>query len=197
MTARLHRGLATHHVGPAAELYWEAFESKLGPVLNPPASGRAFLESVIDPVFAVGAVGTEGDLLGLCGFKTANGSFVTGGFGDLRRHYGVIGAAWRTPLLAVLERKAVPGQLLMDGICVEASARGQGIGAALIREVMGVAADLSLREVRLDVIDTNPRAMHLYKRLGFAVEDWHDLGPLAGVFGFRRAATMLRPVRLR
>lgn len=194
MTARIRRGVLESHRMAAAALYWDAFHGKLGPVLNPPPRGRAFLDRVLDPVFAISAVSPEGRLLGLCGFKTLRGAFVAGSFADLRKVYGFLGALWRAPLLAVLDRKAVPNQLLMDGICVADDARGQGVGTALIAEIMDVAQDLRMKEVRLDVIDTNPRAMRLYRRLGFEVADWHDLGPLGGAFGFRRAATMVRRV---
>lgn len=194
MTVKLRRGVLEAHRAAAATLYWEAFEGKLGPMLNPPDRGRAFLEKVIDPVFAVSAVAPDGTLLGLSGFKTRRGAFVGGTFGDLRADYGLLGAVWRAPLLSVLERTAAAGQLLMDGICVDASARGQGVGSALIGEILEVARDLGMSEVRLDVIDTNPGAMRLYRRLGFEVTDWHDLGPLGGLFGFRRAATMVRQV---
>ncbi|MCR9089659.1 MAG: GNAT family N-acetyltransferase [Rhodobacteraceae bacterium] len=190
----LRRGVPDTQRAAAAVLYWEAFERKLGPLLGPPERGRGFLERVINPDFAVVAVAPDGALLGLSGFKTLDGVFVGGGFRDLRTDFGLFGAAWRIPLLALLDRTAVAGQLLMDGICVDARARGQGIGAALIDEIDEVARDLGLSEIRLDVIDTNPRAKQLYERLGFEVTDAQDLGPLGGIFGFRRAETMVRAV---
>jgi ribosomal protein S18 acetylase RimI-like enzyme len=197
VTVQIRRGLAEAHRPGAAALYWEAFAGKLGPVIGPRARAEAFLEDVMDPVFAVSAVAADGSLAGLFGFKTRRGAFVQGDYGDMRAHFGLLGATWRAPVLAVLDREAVGGQLLLDGICVRDSARGQGIGTALIAEAMALARDLGHREVRLDVIDTNPRAMRLYSRLGFEVADWHDLGVLGGAFGFRRAATMLREVPAR
>lgn len=194
MTVVLRRGLPETQRTEAAALYWEAFEAKLGPLLGPPDRGQRFLERVIDPVFAVSAVAPDGTLSGICGFKTQQGAFAGGSFADLGASYGVLGALWRAPLLSFLERDPVPGQLLMDGICVDARARGQGVGSALIGEIVEVARDLGLSEVRLDVIDSNSRAMRLYERLGFELAEWYDLGPFGRLFGFRRAATMLRPV---
>ncbi len=195
MTHRVHRGLLDSHRAAAVALYWDAFEQKLEPMLRPPEKGREWLARTIDPVFAVTAVSAKGRLLGLSGYKTRAGAFTGGGFRDLRAVYGLGSAVWRLPLLIALDRKPKPGELLMDGICVADDARGRGVGTALIDEIMGVARDLGMSEVRLDVIETNPRAMRLYKRLGFEVINWHDLGALGGAFGFRRAATMIRPVR--
>ena len=47
-------------------------------------------------------------------------------------------------------------------------------------------------EVRLDVIDSNPRARTLYEREGFNATDTHRLGLLRHVFGFESATTMIK-----
>ena len=49
-------------------------------------------------------------------------------------------------------------------------------------------------EVRLDVIDNNPRARTLYERRGFVAGDTQYLGPLKYLFGFSAATTMVRTV---
>ena len=48
--------------------------------------------------------------------------------------------------------------------------------------------------VRLDVIDSNTRAIALYHRLGFTVVGRQDIGLLRLVFGFSAALTMVRDV---
>ena len=48
--------------------------------------------------------------------------------------------------------------------------------------------------MQLGVVDTNPRAEALHRRLGFAVVGQGDVGPLAGLYGFRRYRTLQRPV---
>ena len=55
----------------------------------------------------------------------------------------------------------------MDGICVDETARGQGIGSLLLDAITDEARSQGLRFVRLDVIDANPRAKALYERKGF------------------------------
>jgi RimJ/RimL family protein N-acetyltransferase len=49
-----------------------------------------------------------------------------------------------------------------------------------------------LHEVRLDVIDTNPRARALYERKGFVATGEQKLGPLKPVFGFSSATTLIK-----
>lgn len=176
----------------AATLYLEAFGQKLGRVLGHGARPRAYLAGAIRPDHALAALSADGDLLGMAGFQTAEGRLIGGGFGTLARHYGLAGAFWRAPLLALLERRVESGILQMDGICVAGTARGRGVGTALLRAIFAEAGRRGLAAVRLDVIDTNPRAAALYRREGFEAERVIRLGPLKRLFGFSAATRMLR-----
>ena len=82
----------------------------------------------------------------------------------------------------------------MDGIFVEPAARGQGVGTALLNAIEVHCAHQGLRQIRLDVIDTNPRARALYERLGFAERSVLSLGPLRAVFGFSSATEMTKAI---
>jgi ribosomal protein S18 acetylase RimI-like enzyme len=175
----------------AARLFWQAFGAKLGRVMGPEVKALEFLESALDPSHAISALSPQGTLLGLAGFKTERGAFIGGGFGDLARAYGWPGALWRAPLLALLERKLAPDSLLMDGIYVAGAARGHGIGTALLDAIKAEAGARGLTRVRLDVIESNPRARALYERQGFRATGTEQLGPLRHLFGFAASTTMV------
>lgn len=183
-------GFQPHEAAIAAGLFWAAFRGKLGPLMRPKARALAFLAAAMTPGFALTARDDSGRILGLAGYKTAHGALVQGGWADLVRAYGTFGAVWRAPLLALLEREVQPGVLLMDGIFVAPGARGRGTGSALLAAVKAKARDLGLSSVRLDVIDTNPRARALYERQGFVVGATTRLGPLRHLFGFSASTEM-------
>jgi ribosomal protein S18 acetylase RimI-like enzyme len=78
----------------------------------------------------------------------------------------------------------------MDGIFVSASARGQGVGTMLLDAVRVKAIDFGLARIRLDVIDSNPRARALYERQGFVALETSETGLFRHVFGFRSSTRM-------
>lgn len=174
----------------ASALFWQAFRGKLHRVLTPEDKALAFLRRVADPNFAISALSPEGRLLGVAGFKTEEGGFMGGELSDMQAVFGTLGGIWRGLCLSALERPVAPGILLMDGIMVDPAARGQGIGQRLLTAIKERAGDLGCNRVRLDVIDTNPRARALYAREGFVAAETAQLGPLRHLFGFRAATTM-------
>lgn len=177
-----------------AGMYWQAFGSKLCRVMGPDKRAIGFIRDVLDPTHALCARDGRGVLLGVAGFKTINGALVGGDWSDIRRHYGFAGGLWRTLVLSLLERDTENQRFLMDGIFVSDGARGQGVGTRLLDAICDEAERRGYTEVRLDVIDTNPRARALYDREGFVAGGEHRLGPLRHVFGFESATTMIRRV---
>ncbi|MEY4698154.1 MAG: hypothetical protein RIT14_2582 [Pseudomonadota bacterium] len=178
----------------AAAIYWQAFGGKLGRVLGPEAVALRFLDRVMRADHCIAALDGAGQLLGLVGFKTAEGSFAGGGAGDLRAVYGRWGGAWRGAALRALGQEVDDARFLIDGICVAPSAQGQGIGRALIEAVCAEGRLRGFGAVRLDVADSNLRARALYERAGFVLDGTAAIGPLRLIFGFRAAHRMVRAV---
>lgn len=182
----------------AAALYFSAFADKLAPVLGRDARALAFLSGILNPDFCLSAVSPDGSkLLGIVGFKTAEGALTGGGMADLARHYGRFGGLWRGLLLSLLERPLEPDIFLLDGIAVAPEARGTGIGTALLDAVENEADSHGRRTIRLDVIDTNPRARALYERRGYEPVSVERLGPLRHLFGFASATRMQKALAAR
>lgn len=185
-------GLAEAHRTEAAQLYLEAFGRKLHPFLGRDTRAEEFIQSVISPSHALAATDETGALLGIAGFHDERGGFIGGGLRDLAAVYGWIGALWRGMALSLFEREPEPHQLLMDGVVVNAVARGEGIGGLLLDAIEDHARALGRSAVRLDVVDTNPRARALYIRRGFSPIRKQRLGPLGQIFGFSYSETMVK-----
>jgi ribosomal protein S18 acetylase RimI-like enzyme len=177
-----------------AALYWDAFGQKLGRIMGPRDRALDFFEAVMNPDHALCARDSDGTLLGVAGFKTAEGSLVGGSYRDMARVYGHPGAVWRMALLSALERDSGEIRFLVDGIFVAADARGRGVGTMLLDAIAQQAALRRCSNVHLVVVDSNERARALYEREGFRVVATHSIGWLRLFFGFRAATTMVRRV---
>ena len=190
----IHHGFHDTERAQAAALFWQAFAAKLGKVMGPPDRALGFFEKTLNPQFALCARDETGALLGMAGFQTKQGGLVHAGLTDVMRDYGPVGGLWRGLVLSVLERKTQPGVFQMDGIFVEASARGQGVGTALLHAILAEAGERNMAQVQLDVIDTNPRARALYERVGFHPVSEESTGIFRHVFGFSKATRMTCPL---
>lgn len=188
----LQLGLPDHLRPDAARLYWQAFGSKLGKVMGPEPRALRFLVRVIRADQVITALGPQGQLLGIAGFKTPRAGFASGQADDLDAIYGPIGALWRKTVLGWLSDDVDNDRFLLDGLCVDEPARGQGLGSALLNAICAEARLRGYPAVRLDVIDRNTRAIALYERLGFRVTGRQDIGLLRHVFSFSAALTMVR-----
>lgn len=178
----------------AVSLYWEAFGEKLGFTLGPKYLALMFVRSVLRTDHGICAHDDDGRLLGIAGFKTSQGALVDGDFSDLRKTYGWVSAAIRGSLLALLEKDFENERFLMDGLFVAPEARGKGVGTALLDAIADEAKRRGYTQVRLDVVDSNPRAKALYRHVGFKEVGTVKMGPLKHIFGFSAATTMVRDV---
>ncbi len=177
----------------AANLYYEAFRRKLTPILGDAQTCIAILEASFTPQYALAAL--SGDrLVGIAGLHDHSGQLVNVGFAQIRAHYGLVSASARALLGALLLRPVRAGELLMDGIAVDAGWRGKGVGSRLLAAVFAYAQENGFRTVRLDVVDTNPDARRLYERQGFVAQVTHRYGWLTRWLGFTGSTTMIRPV---
>lgn len=194
MTVRIISGLPEELRGDAAQLYLEAFAAKLGPILGRGERAKAFLSATLRPENVLVALDQQGRLLGLAGFHGETGGFIGGNLSDMQAVYGRFSGLWRGLLLSIFEREQVAGEFLMDGVVVSPEARGQGVGGALIEAIAELAKSSGAAFVRLDVVDTNPRARALYERRQFTVTKESGSALFRPFFGFSRSATMIRMV---
>jgi len=191
---RVARGFCDAERPILARLFWEAFSDKLGRIMSPEARAIAFLEGALHPDFALVARDGQGRVLGAAGIKTRAGGLVTGGFADLARAYGPLGALWRAPLLELTERRTGPDAMLLDGLFVSADARRRGVGTRLIEAILEEASARRYAEMHLDVTDDNAPARALYERQGFRAVGARRMGLAGAALGVRAATTMARPV---
>lgn len=196
----IERALPDERRHAAAVLFDEAFGAKMGMALPDHGTRLAFLARAFRADHT--AVATrDGELLGMVGMTARDGPY-RGGLMDVPwdpRHnrdlLGLVGAARAVVGLRLAEHRPDADELYIDGIAVAPEARGLGIGTRLLHEAHAIAAEQSMRWVRLDVIDTNPRAQALYDRLGYKVTKVQSFRYMERAVGFGGMVSMERPVQ--
>jgi len=187
----IQHGIPTTHIEQAANLYYTAFYTKLQPIFRNDTNGKTVLQRSINGDYAFAAI-HQGALVGLAGYKTANGQLLDIQPNVMRDVFGFVGGWTRLLALAILSRELEAETLLMDGIMVDESMRGKGIGSRLLDAIMTYACAQNYQHVRLDVVDTNPRARQLYERKGFIAQKSEHYRWLKPIFGFSGTTTMTR-----
>jgi ribosomal protein S18 acetylase RimI-like enzyme len=176
----------------AAELYWDAFGRLLRPVLGTSPQAIAVLADGIDPRRAI--VAMDGDqLVGVIGLHYKEHAFTHLSARSLLRHYGLRGVPRLAPLV-LFNGRPDRDEMRLDGLAVRADRRSQGIGSQLLREAARRAGILGIDVIRLEVVDTNPRARALYEREGYVAVRTERTPYLRRAMGFGEVTTMERRV---
>lgn len=198
---RIEHGLAEEFSSAAADLYEDAFGQKTKLIIPDGNRRRAILLELMDRASCISVV-AGGSLLGIAGYQTRDSSFSGGLLGrglDVRTAVGLLPLlpALRAWLMSQLfKRRPHAGDLVLDGIAVASAARGKGIGATMLDELVRLAGAEGYASVSLKVIDTNPGAYALYLRKGFEPVNVERFEFLRGVLGFGSTTTMRAPTRL-
>ena len=192
MAVRIEQALPESARAAAAQLYWEAFGRLLRPALGRSERAIAVLTDGLEPSRAI--VALDGDeLVGLVGLHYDGRAFTRLGARSLLRHLGVKAVPRLVPLLLLAARPAST-ELRIDGIAVRGDRRGAGIGTQLLHEAAGRARSVGIEVVRLEVVDTNPRARSLYEREGYVAVRTEHTPYLRRAMGFGSVTTMERRV---
>jgi ribosomal protein S18 acetylase RimI-like enzyme len=193
----IQRGFPERLRDRAAEIFDEAFAEKFSTVIPDHARRLAFLARTLRSDHCLVALEGE-ELLGLVGLNTPRGELAGEaldtddlGLSGWRESLGLVGMVRAAALLGLFySHKAKPDELYIDYIAVSATARGRGVGKRLLAEARRVAQAGGFDCVRLDVVDTNPRAQALYEREGYKVIHEEKLGFMSRLTGFRAVYTM-------
>lgn len=183
--------LPSHQIYDAAELYHRALADKLVPVYGRGLRAQQALASGFNRHMCLTAL-DQGRLVGLLGMQTATAGFMRVTLKRLRPFYGIFGSLWRMLLLDVLHHTPLEGEAYIDGVVVAPGYRGRGIGSGLIAAMEAWAAGQGLWMIRLEVVDSNPRAEELYHRLGFEAVRTQTVWPFSTLFGFRSSTVMIK-----
>ncbi|MHB1294114.1 MAG: GNAT family N-acetyltransferase [Anaerolineae bacterium] len=175
-----------------AAIYWEAFGRKLRPALGARERALRVLEQDLHPEAAFGAY-RGGELLGIAGVTVENERILDVRSATCVAEYGWLRGRILARMMGYVYNQPHEGEVYVSALAVTPKARGQGVGTALLEEVLAYTHALGKHSIGLEVIDTNPGARRLYERMGFGVVK-HQRMPYARFWGFTGMDIMLKRV---
>ncbi|MEA2025089.1 MAG: GNAT family N-acetyltransferase [Chloroflexota bacterium] len=191
----IRRGLPEDLREAGTILFDEAFGDKLRMAIRDREKRLVFMACVYAADHVVVAL-RDGELLGMIGLSSGAGHY-RGGLMDIpwdprpfRDLLGLRGSVMAVLSLRLTEHKPAIDELYIDGVAVAPEARGLGIGTKLLDEALVIARESNMRWLRLDVIDTNPRAQALYERLGYKVTKVQSFRYMERIIGFGGMVSM-------
>lgn len=196
---QIQKGLSPEQLPEAVALFDVAFESKMAMAIPDASVRRRFFSNVFNAQSCLSAI-IDGRVAGFVGFQTATEAFsggITGtgvSWGKIRSQLGFFPSIRAALFFALFHRKPESGTLMLDGVTVDTSLRGRGVGKMLMNAVIDYAASRSFQQIKLGVLDTNVTAKALYEKVGFVVIGKKDFSFLKSVLGFGGYYIMVRPV---
>jgi ribosomal protein S18 acetylase RimI-like enzyme len=195
----IERGLPGELREQAVAIFEEAFGQKMRSSIRDQRARMAFMNRAYRAENVI--VARRHDrLLGMAGLATRGAPYEGGLLGaswdprPYRDLLGWTGAVWAVWGLRLASHPARPDEIYIDGIAVSPEARGLGVGTRLLTEIDDIARAHGKRYVRLDVVDTNPRAQALYERVGYKVTRVQSFGWKRRWVGFGAMISMERRV---
>ena len=173
-------------------LYYEAFESKFSKLMNLDESIN-ILTDLLNSEQTIYAV-QDGVLVGFAGIQHGNKRLFKNSLQPFIKQLGFVRGLSVAFALSLFDRPYKDSELLMDGICVDKNMRGQGVGSLLLEGVYEFAKKNNYKTIRLDVVDTNPKARKLYEKIGFEAISSHNYPFIKSLMGFSASTTLVRKV---
>lgn len=189
----VQRGLKPEQVPQAAHGYFEAFRRKCD-FFGPPGKIIRILCSDLVGLDRALVATWRDEVVGMAACSHDRRSLLQLRLSTLLRELDPCSALMGRVLARFFEDKPAKDELLLDALFVRSCCRGRGVGTMLLRAVCDLARERRLRQVRLQVVDTNPNARRLYERVGFVVQAEERYPWCRRLLGFSSVTTMVKPV---
>ncbi len=191
----IRNGLSQRYFSDAASLFLDSLGDKFYPILGDKQKAQTLLELSINQKNCFSAM-SENTLLGVLAYQISNTNFLSMSLQNIVNVYGIFSGIPKALALSQLEHKTDKNDIYIEAVAVSESARGQGVGTKLFEALFAYAAEHKFSSITLQVIDTNPKAEALYKRLGFEIIKRSQIWPFNILFGWKFREVVLMKKKL-
>ncbi|MDG6222185.1 MAG: GNAT family N-acetyltransferase [Candidatus Bathyarchaeota archaeon] len=192
MSVELRFGVTENQQAKVANIFYDAFGAKFNKFYGNKPKVINFLSKSLRNDRTVVAL-KNGKLVGFAGLEHDKKSFIgpcfkqTSHVFDLATFVAVFVAKF-----FVLAKKTKPKELHLESLAVSKTERGKWVGSKLLQFVLNYARSKGFSQIKLEVVDTNPRARQLYERFGFKEVEVHKVPyPFSFLLGFKSVTEMV------
>ena len=167
----ISNGIDANRIEDALRVSYDAFSAKLGGFRSADDMVRLFRDAVDGTSCLSTSSADGGGLLGVLTFHTEEKEFYHLNAAALFMRFTPARALRVLFSLTLLDlgQRPAPDEFIVDSLAVARSARGTGVGTALMRKAECTARDMGKNFMSLGVIGENAGAIRLYERLGYAI----------------------------
>ncbi len=177
-----------------ADIYFQAFGRKIAALIKPEYKAREIIIKSMNYDMALYALDDNKNLLGFLGFQTNYKEFIRYRYINFREHFNPVSSFLKWNILKL----SIPGlqktEIRIDSVAVDDSSRSKGVGTALIEHFFNFAKTNNFKKIYLEVVDTNPEAKRLYRRLGFNIKKRVNFYFFARRAGFSAEDVMFKEI---
>ena len=173
-----------------ATIFYESFPDKFARLFGDPRKAIPLISQLIRENRILSAL-IDGQVVGFAGLHYHGKHFLKFHIAETVRIYRL--TALRVILYFLITALNVhnTNQLHLEVLAVHEQYRNQGIGTQLVHSTIAFAQQQGFSLIRLEVVNTNPKAKKLYERIGFKqVQDHEITYPFNILTGFRTITDM-------
>lgn len=194
VTVKLQWGVPEALRLTVATLIYDSFENQFQYTLGPRYKGVSFIADSLQSEYGLIAF-QENEFVGIGGAKTEKGELIQIRFSRWLYTYHIRTLRSFFIGFPFLYERHESGVLTLASLSVKKAARGQGIGTQIIKEFIHYGSVNGFHTLKLEVVNSNPKAKMLYDRLGFTTRRYTSIPrPWSFFLGFTGVYEMVYPL---
>ena len=184
MSIQIQFGVPKNQRSKIAKIYYEAFQDKLSRIFSNKQKVETLISTSLRDERILVAY-KDGVVVGFAGLQYQGKKFMDPSLTQAVRIYGLETIRVLLFFAFSIFTKPKPNQLYLEILAVSKDQQNKGIGTKLIQSTINHARSKKIPQIKLEVVNTNPKAKKLYQRIGFGkVKDHKIPYPFSALIGF-------------
>ncbi len=177
------------------DVFLDSFSKKFTPLDRFPKSLKSLLQDCMADDRCI-VISQDEELAAVVGYSMKKKRFFKIELSSICKQYGSMRGFYYWSIIQLLHKKPTKrNTIFIEALAVSPNFRGEGLGRKLIYEVSKLAEQQKIKKIRLEVVNSNERALRMYQRCGFRVKSTQKIHLLTKFLGFSKVYLMEKNIR--